>query len=104
MKRVKGFHKLKMPNNIICKQFLLGKMTKSSFKSKTRTSKGILEIVHTNLCAPIELQRYKEDKYIMLLVDDYSRIMIVMVFKQKYDAFQMFKWYLARVEKKQVKI
>ena len=48
-------------------------MTKSSFKSKTHTSKGILEIVHTDLCGPIDVQRYKGDKYIMLFVDDYCR-------------------------------
>ena len=35
----------------------------------------------------------------MLFVDDYSRMMIVMFLKWKSDAFQMFKWYLARVEK-----
>ena len=40
----------------------------------------------------------------MFLVDDYSRMMIVMFLKQKYDSFQMFKWYLARVEKETGKI
>ena len=35
----------------------------------------------------------------MLFVDDYSKMMIVMLLKQKLDAFQMFKWYLAKVEK-----
>ena len=35
----------------------------------------------------------------MLYVDDYSRMMIVMFLKQKYYAFQIFKWYLERVEK-----
>ena len=35
----------------------------------------------------------------MLFVDDYSRMMIIMFLKQKSDTFQMFKWYLARVEK-----
>ena len=74
-------------------------MTKSSFKSKTHTSKGILDIVYANLCVPIEVQSYKWDKYIMLFVDDYSRMMTIMFLKPKYDSFQMFKWYLARVEK-----
>ena len=74
-------------------------MTKSSFKSKTYTSKEILEIVHTNSYVPIEVKRYKGDKYIMLFVDYYSRMMIVMFLKQKFDVFQMFKWFLARVEK-----
>ena len=35
----------------------------------------------------------------MLFVDDYSRMMTIMFLKQKLDAFQMFKWYLAKVEK-----
>ena len=99
MRRVRGLPKLKKPDNIMCKQCQLGKMTKSRFKSKAHTSKEILEIVHTDLCGPIDVQSYKGDKYIMFLVDDYSRMMIVMFLKYKSDAFQMFKWYLARVEK-----
>ena len=74
-------------------------MTRSSFKSKTYTSKEVLELVHIDLCGPIEVQSYKGDKYIMLLVDDYSRMMIVMFLKQKSDSFQIFKGYVARVEK-----
>ena len=81
MKKVRGLPKLKKPNNVMCKQCQLGKMIKSSFKSKTYTSKEILEIVHTNLCGPIEVQSQKGDKYIMLFVDDYSRMMTVMFLK-----------------------
>ena len=99
MKKVKGLPKLKKPENIMCKQCQLGKMTKSSFKRKNYTSNEVLEVVHTNLCGPIEVQSYKGDRYIMLFVDDYSRMMTVMFLKQKSEAFQMFKWYLARVEK-----
>ena len=74
-------------------------MTKSSFKSKTYTSNEVLELVQANLCGLIEEQSYKGDRYIMFFVDNYSRMMFVMFLKQNYDAFQMFKWYLARVEK-----
>ena len=59
----------------------------------------MLELVHTDLCGPIEVQIYKGDRYIMLFVDDYSIMMTVMFLKKKIDTFQMFKWYLARVEK-----
>ena len=72
-------------------------MTKSSFKSKTYTSKEVLELVHTDLCGPIEVQSYKGDRYTMFFVDDYSRMMTIMFLKKKSNAFQMFKWYLARV-------
>ena len=56
-------------------------MTKSSFKSKTHASKEILEIVHTDLCGPIDVQSYKGENYIILFVDDYSRMMTVMFLK-----------------------
>ena len=55
MKKVRGLPKLKNPNNTMCKQCQLGKMTKSSFKSKTYTSNKVLELVHTDLCGPIEV-------------------------------------------------
>ena len=99
MRKVRALPKLKKPSNIMCKHCQLGKMTKPSFKNKTHTSKEILEIVHIDLCGPIEVQSYKRDKYIMLFVDDYSRMMTVMFLKNKSNALQMFKWYLARVEK-----
>ena len=41
-------------------------MTKSSFKSKNYTSKEILEIIHTDLYGPIEVESYKGDEYFML--------------------------------------
>ena len=78
MKKVRGLSKLKKHDNVICKQCQLGKVTKSSFKRKTYTSKEILEIVHNDLCGPIEVKSYKGDKYILLFVDDYSRMMTVM--------------------------
>ena len=99
MKKVRGLPKLKKPNNTMCNQCQLGKMTKSTFKSKAYTSNEVLELVHTDLCGPIEIQSYRGDRYIMLFVDDYSRMMIVMFLKQKLEAFQMFKWYLAQVKK-----
>ena len=55
MKKVKGLPKLKKPDNTMCKQCQLGKMTKSSFKSNTYTSKEVLELVHIELCGPIEV-------------------------------------------------
>ena len=80
-RKVRCFPKLNKPGNTMYKQYQLGKMTKSRFKSKAYTSKRILEIVHTELCGPIEVQSYNGDKYIMLFVDDYSRMMTVMFIK-----------------------
>ena len=62
-------------------------MIKSTFKRKAYTSNEVLELVHTDLCGPIEIQSYKGDRYIMLFVDDYSRMMTVIFLKQKSEAF-----------------
>ena len=65
-------------------------MTKSSFKRKTYTSKEVLELVYTDLCGPIEMQSYRGDRYIMLFVDDYCRMMTVMLLNQNSNVFNMF--------------
>ena len=99
MKRVRGFPKLKKHGNATCKQCQLGKMTKSSFKSKTYSFDDILELVHTHLCGPIGVQSYSGDINLFLFIDHYSRMMTVMFLKEKCDVFQLFKWYLTRAEK-----
>ena len=83
MKKVRGLPKLKKLDNTMCKKCQLGKMKKSTFKSKTYNSNEVLELVHTDSCGPIEVQSYIGDRYIMLFVNDYSRMMTVMFLKQK---------------------
>ena len=55
-------------------------------------------MVHTDLCRPITSQSYCGVRYYIMFVDEYSRMMVVMYLKEKFEAFKMFKWYLARVE------
>ena len=55
--------------------------------------------MHTDLCGPIGIESYTGEKFFILFVDDYSRMMIVMYLREKSEAFEKFKWYLARVEK-----
>ena len=46
-----------------------------------------LELVHTDLYGPFESESYSGDKYFILFVDDYSRMMTVMYLKDKLVAF-----------------
>src|SRR5271156_94489 len=96
---VRGLPTMTKPYNIMCKNHQKGKMKKSSFKRKTHTSDDILELVHTNLCGPMRKKIYYGDKYFILFVDDYSRMMTVVFLKEKYEAFKFFKWYKVMVEK-----
>ena len=74
-------------------------MGKTSFKGKNYQSEDILEIVHIDLCGPIGIESYTREKFFILFVDDNSRMMTVMYLRNKSEAFEKFKWYLARVEK-----
>ena len=44
-------------------------------------------------------QSYYGARYYILFVDDYSRMMVVMYLRDKLEAFQKFKWHLARAKK-----
>ena len=58
-----------------------------------------MKLVHIDLCRPIGVDNYYGDRYFILFVDDYSRMMSVIFMKVKSHDFDMFKWYNERVEK-----
>ena len=60
-KNVRGLLNLCKPDNSMCKQCQIGKMTKSSFSSKSHSSNDILELVHTDLCVPMKVESYYGD-------------------------------------------
>ena len=98
-RKVRGIPSLKKLYVCLCKNCQIGKMGKTSFKRKNYQSEDILKIVHTDLCGPIGVESYSEEKLFILFVDDYSRMMAVTYLREKSEAFEKFKWYLARVEK-----
>ena len=57
-RKVRGIPSLKKLDVGVCKNCQIGKMGKTSFKRKNYQSEDILEIVHTNLCAPIGVESY----------------------------------------------
>jgi hypothetical protein len=63
--------------------------------------KGIfndMEIVHTDLVGLTTTKGLKGEKYFMLLVDDYTRMIAVFFLKNKSEAFENFKIYKEMVE------
>ena len=61
----------------MCKECWLDKMTKYSFSSKAHTSNDILELVQVDLYTLIGIDSFYGDKYFILFVDDYSRMMTI---------------------------
>lgn len=76
----------------------MGKQTRIYFKNKRYTSDGLLDLVQTNLYGPTNVRSVQGDRYFMLLIDDYSRMMWVVFLKEKLEAFEKFKILEAKVE------
>ena len=64
-------------------------------KEKKNQCEDVLEIVHTDLCGPIGIKSCIGEKIFIFFVDDYSRMMTIMYLREKLEAFEKFKWYLA---------
>ncbi|KAL8148078.1 hypothetical protein AgCh_005425 [Apium graveolens] len=83
----------------VCKGCLISKQTRMSFPNKvTYGSTKVLQLVHGDLCGPIEPITSGGNKYFFLLVDDFSRAIWVYMLKGKDEAFSAFKIFRAKVE------
>nr|GFB04017.1 retrovirus-related Pol polyprotein from transposon TNT 1-94 [Tanacetum cinerariifolium] len=69
-----GLLKLKYVKDQLCSSCELSKVKRCSFKSKAvPSSKGRLNLLHMDLCGPMRVAIINGKKYILVIVDDYSR-------------------------------
>jgi hypothetical protein len=87
------------PTRTLCKHCQQGKETNTKFKSKEYSTTRPLEVVHIDLVGPNKTKGLKGEKYLMLLVDDYTRMTIVCFLWKKSEALENFKIYKEMVEK-----
>ena len=94
----RDFPKIVKPTNTICKECVLKKHNRVSFPKKKFTTTTKLEIVHTDLSGPTKTKGFYGERYFMILVDDFSRMMWVAFLKEKSEAFDKFKIFKNRVD------
>ncbi|GJV80437.1 retrovirus-related pol polyprotein from transposon TNT 1-94 [Tanacetum coccineum] len=71
---VTGLPKLKLVKDHLCSSCELGKAKRKSFKNKTTlSSKRWLQILHIDLCGLMRVESFNGKKYVLVIVDDYSR-------------------------------
>nr|GFA28914.1 hypothetical protein [Tanacetum cinerariifolium] len=69
-----GFPKLKFVKYHLCSSCKLGKSKQKSFQIKTTlSSKRRLQLLHMDLCGPMRVESINGKKYVLVIVDDYSR-------------------------------
>nr|GFA74868.1 retrovirus-related Pol polyprotein from transposon TNT 1-94 [Tanacetum cinerariifolium] len=71
---VKGLPKLKFEKDHLCSACVMGKSTKKTHKPKSKdTNQEKLYLLHMDLCGPMRVKSFNGKKYILVIVDDYSR-------------------------------
>ncbi|GJS44169.1 retrovirus-related pol polyprotein from transposon TNT 1-94 [Tanacetum coccineum] len=69
-----GLPKLKFVKYHLCSSCELGKAKRKSFHTKTTpSSKRRLQLLHMDLCGPMRVESINGKKYVLVIIDDYSR-------------------------------
>ncbi|GJT23781.1 retrovirus-related pol polyprotein from transposon TNT 1-94 [Tanacetum coccineum] len=83
----RGIPRLKFQKDHLCSACALGKSKKSSHQPKAEdTNQEKLYLLHMDLCGPMRVASINGKRYILVIVDDYSRFTWVRFLKTKYEA------------------
>ncbi|GKA19390.1 retrovirus-related pol polyprotein from transposon TNT 1-94, partial [Tanacetum coccineum] len=84
---VRGLPKLKFEKDHLCPACAMGKSTKKPLKPKSEdTNQEKLSLFHMDLCGPMRVASVNGKKYILIIVDDYSRFTWVKCLRSKDEA------------------
>ena len=72
-KAVEGLPEFQEKHHGVCKGCVKGKNTKKTFPSSESKEKGILEIIHSNVCRPMSSSSLSGYVYYVFFIDDFSK-------------------------------
>ncbi|GJR82119.1 retrovirus-related pol polyprotein from transposon TNT 1-94 [Tanacetum coccineum] len=95
-----GLPKLKYVKDQLCSSCEVSKAKRSSFKTKTVPSlKGRLNLLHMDLCGPMRVASINGKKYILVIVDDYSRYTWTLFLRSKDETPEVLKDFLTMIQR-----
>ncbi|GJW12034.1 retrovirus-related pol polyprotein from transposon TNT 1-94 [Tanacetum coccineum] len=95
-----GLPKLKYVKDQLCSSCEMSKAKRSSFKSKVvPSSKGRLNLLHMDLCGPMRVTSINRKKYILVIVDDYSRYTWTLFLRSKDETPEVLKDFLTMIQR-----
>jgi len=87
---VKGLPLIEKSHSI-CEGCILGKQHRETFPAgKSMREKAPVEIVHSDLCGPMQTPSIGGSDYVLTFIDDYKRKTWVFLLKQKSEVFERF--------------
>ncbi|GJW59010.1 retrovirus-related pol polyprotein from transposon TNT 1-94 [Tanacetum coccineum] len=97
---VTGLPKLKYVKDQLCSSCEMSKAKRSSFKSKAiPSSKGRLNLLHMDLCGPMRVASINGKKYILVIVDEYSRYTWTLFLRSKDETPEVLKDFLTMIQR-----
>lgn len=84
-----------------CEVCVQGKMSRYEFPSKAKQkSTKILDLIHTDVCGPMQTITPSGKKYFLTFIDDHSRFSMVYLLREKSEVYEKLKEYIAYVKTK----
>ena len=81
----------------VCEQCLAGKAKRLLF-GKAKRAAIPLELIHFDICGPMNIRARHEAQYFITFIDDFTRFSHVYLISYRYEALDCFKSYSALVE------
>jgi hypothetical protein len=97
-KVVTGLLEFKVDHESVCKGCAQGKNIKNPFPKSNSKEKGILELIHSDVCGPMSSTSLSGYVYYVSFIDDYYRKTRVYFLKSKDEVFEKFKEFKALIE------
>lgn len=83
-------------NDDQCAICLEGKLTRMKFPQQSQNkSKAVLDLVHSDVCGPMQTLSASGKRYILTFIDDKSRYTTIFLLKEKSEVLNKFKEFLA---------
>jgi transposase InsO family protein len=82
-----------------CEQCIFGKHKRVKFNTAVHNTKGTLDCVHADLWGPSRKPSYGGARYMLTIIDDYSRKVWTYFLKNKDDTFAAFKDWKVMIER-----
>ena len=94
-----GLPKIDARDGVVCEDCVMGKQTRVSFKAKKIVSTSRpLELLHMDLCGPMRTRSLNHSRYVLVIVDDFSRFTWTEFLQSKEDTFEHFVALMKRTQ------
>ena len=96
---IDGLQLKDVEGDIACEPCMQGKLVRNRFPHvATHRAQKVLELVHSDLCGPMECASLGGRSYFITFTDDFSRFVWIKTLRQKSEALEAFKEYKALME------